>query len=90
MFITAMEDGRIVLGNLELSQRTLTLSVNSRAKAERGRALLSRALTGLVREPLVETQTVEQMMASRGDARPKVSSGTIARRRARLHSQNPR
>jgi hypothetical protein len=74
-FITTTKDGRIVLGNLELKEKTLTLSVNSRATAERGRALLDRALTGLVREPLVETQTVEQMMACRGDARPKVSSG---------------
>ena len=73
--ITSMEDGRIVLGNIELKQKTLTLSVNSRARAERGRALLDRALTGLVREPFVETQTVEQMMASRGEAQPKVSSG---------------
>jgi hypothetical protein len=73
-FVTTMDDGRIVLGNLELKGRTLILSVNSRARAERGRALLDKVLTGLVREPLVETQTVEQMLAARGDAQPKTSS----------------
>ena len=62
-------------GNLELKAKSLTLSANSRARAERRRALLDRALTGLVREPLAETQTVEQMIASRGDAQPKASSG---------------
>jgi hypothetical protein len=65
-FITTMGDGGIVLGNLELKEKTLTLSVNSRARGERGRALVDRALKGLAREPLVETQTVEQMMAARG------------------------
>ena len=74
-FVTTMGDGEIVLGNLELKEKTLTLSVNSRARGERGRALLDRALTGLVREPLVETETVEQMMAARGKSQPKASSG---------------
>jgi hypothetical protein len=73
--ITTMGDGGIVLGNIELKKRMLTLSVNSRARGERGRALLDLALTGLVREPLVETQTMEQMMASRGEAQPRSSSG---------------
>jgi len=72
-FVTTMDDGRIVLGNLELKGKTLILSVNSRGRAERGRALLDKALTGLVGEPLVETQTVEQMMAARGDAQPQAS-----------------
>lgn len=74
-FVTTMGDGGIVLGNIELRGKTLTLSVNSRARGECGRALLERALTGLVREPLVETQTVEQMMASRGEDQSKVSFG---------------
>lgn len=74
-FITTMGDAGIVLGNLELKEKTLTLSVNSRARGERGRALLDRALTGLAREPLVESQTAEQMMASKGEAQPKASSG---------------
>jgi hypothetical protein len=73
--ISTMEDGRTILGNLELEEKRLTLSANSRARAERGRVFLDRALAGLVRAPLVETQTVEQMMTSRGKSQPKASSG---------------
>ena len=73
--ITTMEDGRTVLGNLELEQKGLTLSANSRARAERGRVFLDRALAGLVCTPLVEVQTVEQMMTLGGKSQPKASSG---------------
>ena len=45
------------------------LSANSEARAEKGRALLCENLGVLVRQPLVEMQTVEQLMASR-DPRP--------------------
>ena len=71
-FGTTMDDGAMVLGNVELSDKALTLSVNSEARAARGRAMLEPVLTGLVRAPLVERQTVEQMMAAsrRGSAQP--------------------
>jgi hypothetical protein len=62
-FGTTMNDGAIVLGNVELTAKAVTLSVNSEARAARGRALLEPVLAGLVRAPLVERQTVEQMMA---------------------------
>jgi hypothetical protein len=62
-FGTTMDDGAIVLGNIELTEKAVTLSVNSEARAARGRALLEPILAGLVRAPLVERQTVEQMMA---------------------------
>lgn len=64
-----MEDGSVVLGNIELKERTLLLSVNSAARAERGRAMLEGALGGLLGAPLTKIQTVEQMMAARGDDR---------------------
>jgi hypothetical protein len=60
-----LESGAPVLGNVELKGRFLTLSVNSAARAARGRALLEGALGELVRAPLTEIQTVEQMRASR-------------------------
>jgi hypothetical protein len=66
-FGTTMDDGAIVLGNVELTARAVTLSVNSEARAARGRALLESALGDLVRIPVVERQTVEQMMALSGD-----------------------
>ena len=39
-FTSMMEHGAIVLGTLELKNRTLTLHVNSEPRAERGRAML--------------------------------------------------
>ncbi|MBI2717197.1 MAG: hypothetical protein HYX36_00310 [Rhizobiales bacterium] len=63
-FSTRMDDGATVLGNVEISDKAVTLSVNSQARSERGRAMLEPALAGLVRAPLAERQTVEQMMAA--------------------------
>src|SRR5215212_9471237 len=65
-----MEDGSVVLGNIELKERTLVLSVNSAARAEQGRSMLQDALGELVGAPLTKIETVEQMMAARGDDRP--------------------
>src|ERR1700692_1314329 len=66
-FGTTMDDGVIVLGAVELTANAVTLSVNSEARVARGRALLEPVLTGLVRAPLIERQTVERMMASPRD-----------------------
>lgn len=54
-FVTTMENGGIVLATLELKKNSLIFSVNARGRCERGRALLDKALAGLVREPLVES-----------------------------------
>jgi hypothetical protein len=59
-----LDDGSVVLGNVELQDRAVVLSVSSAARAERGRAMLSDALAGLVSAPLTEIQTVEQMQAA--------------------------
>ena len=59
-----MDDGAIVLGTIELGTKTVTLSVNSEARAARGRAMLEPVLAGLARAPLVERQSIEQLMAS--------------------------
>ena len=59
-----MDDGAIVLGTIKLGTKTVTLSVNSEARAARGRAMLEPVLAGLARPPLVERQSIEQMMAS--------------------------
>ena len=64
------DDGSLVLGAVELKGKTLILSVNSQGRANRGRALLSELLSGLVGEPLVEMQTLNQVMASRPDSPP--------------------
>jgi hypothetical protein len=63
-FGATMDDGAIVLGTIELGTKSVTLSVNSEARAARGRAMLEPVLAGLARAPLVERQSIEQMMAS--------------------------
>lgn len=59
-----LDDGRPVLGNVELKDGAVVLSVSSAARAERGRALLSDALGGLVGPPLTEIEAVEQRRAA--------------------------
>ena len=73
---TTMEDGRTVLGTVELAGRKVTLQVNSEARAGRGRALLAAALEGLVRPPLVERQELDRVLAEQrraGGRRPPAS-----------------
>jgi hypothetical protein len=62
---TTLDDGSLVLGGLELKDRTLVLSVNSQARSGRGRALFSELLGDLVSKPLVEMQTLDQAMSAR-------------------------
>jgi len=58
-----MEDGRTVLGTIEIKERSLVVNVNSAARAEHAISMLRPALGGLVASPLTQIQTVEQMMA---------------------------
>ncbi len=67
---TTRDDGALVLGSVELDGRALVLSVNSLERSERGSELLSTILGARIGQPLVVTETVEQMWASRNaDAR---------------------
>jgi hypothetical protein len=64
----------------------LILSVNSQGRANRGRASLSELLSGLVGEPLVEMQTLNQVMASRPDSpTPPEPNPTKDERRTIIH-----
>jgi hypothetical protein len=71
-----LDDGSLVLGTVGLKNKMLVLEVNSQQRAERGRAMIEPALGGLVGEPLTESRTVAQLMASRpaGGSKP-LSSG---------------
>jgi hypothetical protein len=82
--ITTMEDGSLVLGTLALKGRRLSLEVNSRAWAERGRALLEPALAGLVGSPLTERTDLEQMLAAERPP-PKLSGLSPEEERALIH-----
>ena len=86
-FVTKTDDGAVVLGNLKLEEGALTLSVNSQSRVERGRALLEPALAGLVGEPLVESQTLEEALAedSGEDADPVDPNLPPEERRAIIH-----
>jgi hypothetical protein len=61
--MTQTDDGATVLGTLELKGRVLMLAANSQGRAERGRALVEKALGGLVGDPAIESQTGEEMLA---------------------------
>jgi len=65
-----MEDGTVVLGNIELKGRAVLLSVNSAARAAQGTAMLQGVLADLVRAPLTEIQTLDQVRGSSADAPP--------------------
>jgi hypothetical protein len=70
-FETWHEDGTLVLGNVELENKALILSVNSRQRSDLGRALLSELLGRRVGQPSVKAKSIEQIMASRDVAEPQ-------------------
>ncbi len=83
---TTLDDGSLVLGGLELKDRTLVLSVNSQARSSRGRTLFAELLGDLVSEPLVEMQTLDQAMSARPESSPPPElSLTEEERRTIIH-----
>lgn len=76
---TSMDDGSIVLGNVELSGRFLTIEVNSAERAARAKREFIPLLGDLVQAPLTEIRTIQQMMAERdGDDEAAMSEPDIA------------
>ena len=61
--ISTMDDGALVLGTVSLNGRRLTLEANSAARAARGKALLERAVAGLIGPPLTEQADLDQMLS---------------------------
>ncbi len=59
-----MEDGSTVLGNVEIKERSLVVSVNSAARAERAIAMLRPVLGALGAPPLTQIQTIDQMLGA--------------------------
>ena len=76
-FVSALDDGSLALGTLELKGKKLQLSVNSENRAERARAMLAPVLEGLAGEPLVERQDLEQVMAHSTDDKTHANSSDI-------------
>jgi len=67
--------GRTIHGDVALKDGKLEVRVNSEARAARIRALLTPALAGLVREPLIERMTVEQAMAEASQTKEPAPRG---------------
>ena len=65
---TTGDHGTLILGNLEIKDRMLLLSVNSKERAERARALFGNVLAARIGPPLTEIQSFEQLMAARSAA----------------------
>ena len=85
IFITSLGDGSLVLGGVELKDKALVLSANSRERSNRGRALLSKTLGGVVGQPLVEMQSIEQLMASQNAPLPSKLDISEEERSAIIH-----
>ena len=82
---TTMEDGTAVLGNVEVKDGVVALSVSSAARAERGSALVAPALGDLVGQPLTEIQTVEQVRAARATRQAEAAPVPAEHRTAFVH-----
>jgi hypothetical protein len=70
-FETRANDGTLVLGGIELQADALVLSVNSQRRCDLGCTLLSAILGERVRQPLLKTETVDQMIASARTTAPQ-------------------
>jgi hypothetical protein len=82
---TTRDDGALVLGSVELDGRALVLSVNSLERSKWGSELLSTILGERVGQPLVVTETVEQMLASRDADAPQQADLSEQERSAIIH-----
>ena len=82
---TTRDDGALVLGSVKLDGRALMLSVNSLERSERGNELLSTILGARVGQPLVVTETVEQMLASPDADAPPQADLSEQERSAIIH-----
>jgi hypothetical protein len=85
IFETWLEDGALVLGHIELEKKGVVFFVNSQQRADRGDALLSALLGQRVGKPSVRAESIEEMMASRGAARPQEPDIPEEERRAIVH-----
>jgi hypothetical protein len=64
IYHVSLDDGATVLGTIELADGAVIFTTNSQRRAQRGQALLTPLLGGLVRAPLTKIETAEQAMAS--------------------------
>ncbi len=82
-----MQDGRTVLGNVEIKESALVVSVSSAARAERATAMLRAALGAIVAAPLTQIQSIDQMLEEHQD-RPRPTSDIPPEVQAKLVHQS--
>ena len=82
-----MQDGRTVLGNVEIKESALVVSVNSAARAERATAMLRAALGAIAAAPLTQIQSLDQMLAQHQDL-PRPTSDIPPEVQAKLVHQS--
>ena len=70
-FETRLDDGTLVLGGIELQADALVLSVNSQRRCDLGCTLLSAVLGARIGQPLLKTETVDEMLASARTTAPR-------------------
>lgn len=86
-FTSTFEDGSVSMGHVELEGKAVKLETNSPQRALQGQALLGPVIGRFVGEPVVKSQTMAEMKASRpADDGPAPSSGlSPAEERAIVH-----
>jgi hypothetical protein len=87
IFTSSFGDGSVSLGHVELEPKALKLETNSPQRAQRGQALLDPVIGPFVGEPIVESKTVEEMMASPPADKGRAPSSRLPRaeERAIIH-----
>lgn len=61
------QSGGLLLGSLEIVEGSLTLNVNSAARAESGRIMLKEILGGLIGKSVIETKSVAALLTEDAD-----------------------
>jgi hypothetical protein len=86
-FTSTLPDGSVSMGSVELEAEALKLETNSPQRAQRGRALLGPIIAPFVGEPVVESKTAAEIMASRpaGEGRAVSSHLPPEQERAIVH-----
>jgi hypothetical protein len=63
VIMSSLSEGGAVLGSIEVRPNHIVVTANSRQRAERARAMIGVALTGLIGAPTLETETPEEALA---------------------------
>lgn len=63
VIMSSLSEGGAVLGSIEVESNEIVVTANSRQRAERAKAMIGAALTGLIGAPTLGAETPEQVLA---------------------------